>query len=85
MKPKPSELKLIIEAAGGKVLDRAPAGGKAAGEGGAGAQAVVVSTENEKKTWAPLLKKGLVGVRPEVLLTCVMQQEWRVEPGECLG
>ena len=46
---------------------------------------VVVSTEEERRLWVPLLKRGLVGVRPEVLLSCVMRQEWRVGEGEGLG
>ena len=75
-KPKPSDMRLIIEAAGGTFLDKPPPSGAA----------VVVSTEGEKKAWAPLLKKhkALVATRPEHVLTCVLQQQWRLPAEERL-
>ena len=80
-KPKPAEMKLIIEAAGGTVLGKAPTAAQAA----KGAQAVVVSTEAEKRTWAPLAKiEGVQVIRAEHLLTCVLRQELAIGAGDLL-
>ena len=72
-KPKPAELTLIIEAAGGSVLEQPP--------NAASADAVVVSTDDERAVWKPLLArhKRLVAIRPEHLLSCVLRQELRLE------
>ena len=77
-KPKPAELTLIIEAAGGSVLERPP--------NAASANAVVVSTDDERAVWAPLLArhKRLVAIRPEHLLSCVLRQELRLEKEDTL-
>ena len=70
-------LRLIIEAAGGAVLSTPPASGTA----------VVVGGEEQRKEWAPLLKrhKGLVATRPEHLLSCVLEQQWRLPKEEMLS
>ena len=87
-KPKPSELKLIIEAAGGVVLGwgmPATASSASAASSSSAASAsspppiVVVSTEKEKAAWAASLKAthedGVVVVLlAEKLLSCVLQQ-----------
>ena len=73
-KPKPAELQLILEAAGGALLGKAPAADGAASS--AHGKTIVVSTEAEKKAWAPLAKlKGVSVIRAEHLLTCVLRQE----------
>ena len=78
-KPKPNELKLIIEAAGGQVLEKAPKGSE--GGGSNGSKVIVVSTPEEKKVWSPLLskQKQLVAVKPEGVLSAVLQQKWKVD------
>jgi hypothetical protein len=69
-------LKLIIEAAGGLVLPK-PSGEE---------KAVLVSTDDERKAWSGLLKKhkGLEATRPEHVLTCGLQQQWRLSGDELL-
>ena len=80
-KPKPAELKLIIKAAGGTVLDKAPTASTGAG-------AIIVTTEEERKAWAPLLAK-LKGqaraIKAEHLLTCVLQQRLVIGKEHSLG
>ena len=69
---RPADLKLIIEAAGGAVLDQPP-------EGTEGGRAVIiVSTPEKKNAWSPLLatQKQLIEVRPEGVLSAVIRQRW---------
>ena len=71
-KPKPAELKLIIEAAGGQVVDKLPAKLPADAP-----PLVIVSTEEEKRAWAGLKAKHKAAVallRADKLLSCVLQQ-----------
>ena len=70
-KPRPAELALIIDAAGGTVLDRPPTN--------ASGPTVVVSTEDERLAWAPLSKlKHVRVVKAEHLLTCVLRQRLEI-------
>ena len=63
-----ADLKMIVRCAGGTVLDATPASGQAA---------IVLSTEEERPSWAKLAKanKKLTVVKAEQLLTAVLRQE----------
>ena len=76
-KPKPAELKLIIKAAGGTIIEKVPpAGGAAAPR--PSSPLLVVSTEEEKKAWASIKAKHKAAakvIRADKLLSCVLQQQ----------
>ena len=82
VKPKPSELKLVVEAAGGSVLARAPkkADAEADADHDAETQPVlVVTTNDERSVWAPLAKqRHVVCIRAEHFLSCVLSQELKL-------
>jgi hypothetical protein len=73
---KDEELEWIIRAAGGKLVEAPPS----ASERGT---TIVVSTEDERKAWAPLAKQRNVAVvSASHLLECVLQQQFSLEGGK---
>ena len=67
-KPKPSDLRSILEAAGGSVLNKPPSAKSAR-------PVVVVTTDEERANWAALARlKDVNVVRADHLLCCVLQQ-----------
>ena len=77
--PPPNELKVILEVAGGTVLDKPP---KQGGKDAASAL-IVVTCETDKKIWAPLSKQPLTTVHEAGhVLTCVMRQRFDKKGGQ---
>ena len=76
VKPRPDQLKLILEQAGGTVLTKAPSAKDAH-------ETLVVTTEAEKKSWQRLAKLPRVkALRVDHVLDGVLQQQLDTERGQ---
>jgi hypothetical protein len=76
VKPRPEQLKLILEQAGGTVLTKAPSAKDAH-------ETLVVTTEAEKKSWQRLAKLPRVkALRVDHVLDGVLQQQLDTESGQ---
>ena len=87
-RPKPAEMKAIIRAAGGRIVQKP--GAIKGGAGGDG-RVLVVTTEEERAVWSKLVSKhgggaeAVAPIRDEHLLSCVLHQRLEIDASHILS